>query len=45
MKDRMKLLQKHKLCTKRKAHIKKKGKIHTMIFSDKRKVNIVDFWE
>ena len=45
MKDRTKLLQKHKLCTKRKAHIKKKGKIHIMNFSGKRKVNIMNFWE
>ena len=37
MKERKKLLQEHKLCTK--------GKVHIIKFLDKGSVNIMDFWE
>ena len=29
----------------KKNHIKKKGKVHIMNFSDKEKVDTMDFWE
>ena len=29
----------------RKIHIKKEGKVHILIFLDKRKVDIIDFWD
>ena len=28
-----------------KVHVKKNGKVHITIFSDKRKVGTMDFWE
>ena len=44
-KEEKKLLQRNELCNEGKVHIKKKGKVHVMNFSDKGKVDITDFWE
>ena len=37
MKERKKLLQRYKFCTK--------GKVYIMNFSDEENVDIMDFWE